>query len=59
MLFQRSDHIHPFCPDLTFQPGCGLFANAVMVAHGCAGCLDGVQNAILQREIIIDIRDSG
>ena len=34
--------------DLPFQPGGGLLANAVMVAHGRPGFLDGVQNAVLQ-----------
>ena len=56
MILENSDNIHPILSDLAFQPGSGLFSNAVMVTHSCAGCLNRTQNAILQGSVVIDAR---
>jgi hypothetical protein len=42
MAFQHSQDIQVPGSNLFFQPGSGLFSNAMMMAHGCTGFLDSL-----------------
>jgi len=59
MIAQHADHIHCRLANLLLQPGGGLLANAMMVAHDCPGFLDCFEDAVLQSKILIDVSNTG
>lgn len=58
VIAQHADHVHGGFADLFLQPGGGLFAHTVMVAHGSACLQDGFEDAVLQRQVLVDIADA-
>ena len=45
--------------DLAFQPGRGHLSDAMVMAHGCPGSLDGIEDATvkLQELLVTHLRD--
>ena len=56
---EDADDVHIRGSHLLFQPGGGLFADAVMVAHGCAAFQNGLQDTVLQVEIFLNFVNPG
>jgi hypothetical protein len=54
MALQGSQNIHALAFDLFLQPGCGLLAGAVVMAHCGARTAGGFQHTGLKGQVIIN-----
>jgi len=59
MIPQSAQYTHSRFADVLLLLTGGLCDHSMMMTGGCSGFLDGIQNALLQFKILIDIADLG